>query len=282
MKRAIATLVIGKHYQDMFGRWCLPAWRNYAKKHNIDIIIIDAPIDTTARAQHRSPAWQKCILHRDKRIRDYDQIAWIDADIRINPHARNIFEDCPQDKVSAVDAYGTPNREDHGMLLRRLYKSWDAAGVKYISNLTPAEYHGHFGLKSSHDHVIQTGVLVFTPSISADIFERVYNNYEDKGPSYWNYEMRPLSYEILETGLANWLNPKFNMPWSFYEQFYYPFLSRKKTWPERLLCKLGFKSHIELIRKECVRIAFRNNFFLHFAGESRDYILLDPTENCLP
>ena len=274
MKTAIITLTIGDAYKRMFRKWFAPGWHAYAKCHGIDIVVIEEPIDTSMLAAHRSSAWQKCILHRDAKVREYDQIAWVDADVRINPKSPNIFENCPLDKVSAVDAYGIPSRKEHDVILSRLYAKWDDSGNKYIRNLTPMEFHDQFGLKCSHDHVVQTGVMVFSPDISEHLFEKVYKNYDDRGHASWNYEMRPLSYEILESGLVNWLNPRFNISWSEYELYYYPFLS---GYPRLGLAVLNMLSLDRIHpRRDCVHAAFRNSFFLHFAGGSRDYRLINP------
>jgi len=276
VKTAIVTLAIGDKYGRMFRKWFLPGWKQYAARHGIDILVIDEPIDTSTRAQQRSPAWQKCILHRHPKTRQYNQIAWIDADVRINPMAPNIFDSCPVGKVSAVDDYASPSRAEHDSLLAGLYAKWDSSGIEYIRNLTPQEYHGRFGLMCSHDHVVQTGVMVFAPDISESLFEKVYNNYEDRGHASWNYEMRPLSYEILESGLVNWINPRFNSMWLAYEQLYYPFL-RKYAHLELQIMRLISLGRVNL-KRECVANAFDNSFFLHFAGGSADYCLLDPRE----
>ena len=272
MKKAMVTLVIGKKFGQMFKKWFYPDWEAYAKKFGFDVLVIDRMIDTTERAIKRSPAWQKCILHRNPVVCKYDQIAWVDADIRINREAPNIFDYSPNNKISAVDDYGTPSREEHDLLLSRLYAQWDTEGVKYIRNLTPPEYHGVYGLNSKHNNVVQTGVMVFSPTISRDLFERVYNNYEERGDSSWNYEMRPLSYEILQSGLVNWLNPRFNMVWPLLAQLHYPFLNTSQF--DRKIRKFfPFLNRIGP-RADCVLSAFANSYFLHFAGSSPDYTLI--------
>ena len=180
-KQAIVTLVIGDYYQVAFKKFFYQEWKSYCDKYGLDLIVIDYPIDQSILASQRSPAWQKCILHRLDLVKTYSQIAWIDADIRINNSAPNIFEYCPIDLVSAVDSYSTPTREDHDQLLRRLYKRWDENNISYVDNSTPQLYHALFGLDCDFDKVVQTGVMVFTPEISFEVFEKVYNNYHDKG-----------------------------------------------------------------------------------------------------
>lgn len=275
MKKAIVVIVYGARYEEMFKKWFYPDWKAYAKKFDFDILVIDKLIDTSERARKRSAAWQKCILHRNPEVCKYDQIAWVDADIRINIESPNIFDSSPIDKISAVDAWGTPSREENDLLLTRLYAQWDAQGVKYIKNLTPQEFHGAYGLNCDKNYVVNTGVMVFTPAISKDLFERVYNNYEERGEGSWNMEMRPLSYEILESGLVNWLNPRFNIVWLRSAQLYYPFLDlpRYKRFNRRIMKFLPFLKSMDP-RPDCVQALFANSYFLHFAGNSPDFALI--------
>jgi len=272
MKRAIVTIAAGKRFEQEFKKWMFPEWKVYAKKFGFDIIVIDRFLDTSERAIKRSPAWQKCILHRDPAICKYDQIAWVDADIRINPTAPSIFDFSPIDKISAIDAWATPTKEDHDLVLSRNYAKWDAEGVEYIKNPTAQEYHKTYGLDSKHDQVVNTGVMVYTPEMSKDIFEKTYNNYEEKGGPHWNYEMRPVSYEILQSGLAHWLTPRFNMLWLWLIELHYPFLKTSGLHGKML-------KHFPLLntigpRRDCVLAAFTNSYFLHFAGQSLDYRLI--------
>jgi hypothetical protein len=71
-----------------------------------------------------------------------------------------------------------------------------------------------------------------------------------------------------------WLNPKFNMQWSYYQQLYYPFLDDFGSVSLGLTAYFVRKS-VQRLRARCVSTALRNNFFLHFAGGSRDYQMVD-------
>jgi hypothetical protein len=237
-------------------------------------VVIDSLLDDSPRGKGRSPAWQKCIVHQSPAVAKYEQVAWVDADIRIRPGAPNLFDNVPPGQVGAVDDYGTPNKEDHDMMLERLYRQWDAQGVAYISNRTAQEYHARFGLVSPFEEVVQTGVLVFSPQRHGGLFQSTYDNYEDKGSSEWNYEMRPLSYELLKSGFLHWISPKFNMGWPVCESLYYPFLQANPSRVQRLIHRIWQPK--SKLRRQCVERAFENNYFLHFAGGSRDYMLIPP------
>src|ERR1051326_3225552 len=60
------------------------------------------------------------------------------------------------------------------------------------------------------------GVLVLSPLHHREIFEHVYRQYEDKGGPGWNYEMRPLSFEIQERSLQHLIDARFNVLLGFW------------------------------------------------------------------
>lgn len=265
MKKALVTLAVGKSYERMFNKLCRNLWAEYAKKHEFDIVLLTKPLDDSERAQHRSPAWQKCLILSEPEVQKYDQAVWVDSDILINPLSPDITSNVPIERVGAVDAYAIPSKDEYRSMIERLYKFWANKGDKYIDNLTPTDFHNNFGLQGKFDSVVQTGCMVLSPHHHKELLEHVYYSYEDKGSSAWNYEMRPLSYEILTHHYEHWLTPKFNMIWPLIKQFSYPFLSNQYSLKEKIQENLGINSRKALIKK-CVTTAFLNNYFLHFAG----------------
>jgi len=264
-KQALVTLVLGRQYLETFNTWFRPGWERYCSIHGLDLIVIDQPLDVSPRAQNRSPAWQKCLIHRFPAVSRYEQVAWVDADIRIRPSSPNIFANLAPDMIGAVNAYATPTKEDHDMALQKVYQQYDKLGARYVRNLTPQEFHGHFGLEAPYDGVVQTGVMVFSPQVHGEVFQKTYDSYEDKGDAIWNHEMRPLSYEILKAGAIQWISPKFNMSWYFYQEFFYPFLFEVES--------ATLDSTLRL-RRECLKCAFQNNYYLHFVGERINHLFL--------
>jgi len=273
MKKALVSLVLGTRYTELFNSWFRPGWERYCARHEIDLIVIDQSLDRTERAQRRSPSWQKCLIHHHPAVASYDQVAWVDADIRIRPDAPDLFSEVPSDRIGAVDAWTIPTQEDQTAALDARYRRMDQAGVSYVSNRTPQEFHGNFGLDAPFDAVVQAGMIVFSPRLHGAILQTTYDRYEEKGAAMWNYEMRPLSYEIQKAGPVHWLSPKFNMTWPHYSQIYYPFLDEPVPRPLRLLRRLLGRD-AQPIRRKCVESAFRNNYFLHFSNGSPDYRLL--------
>ena len=280
MKKALVTLAIGKKYESMFKKNCYATWKAYTEKHNHDLVVISNVLDASLRAKNRSPAWQKCLILSQDTIKKYSQVAWVDADIIINPRSPDIFDNTPLEMIGAVDECATPNCKDHKIALDRLHMLWSKERIKYIEDLSATQYHKNFGFKGEFHSVVQSGVLVLSPKYHNELLKDVYYNYEDKGDSYWHYEMRPLSYEIQKNKLFFGLDPKFNMIWSFIKQLHYPFLNERNSLFTKALNKVGFNTKASLIRK-CVTTAFLNNYFLHFAGNAHDIVYLDEKINSI-
>jgi hypothetical protein len=274
-RSAIATLVLGKRYQAVFIDWFRWGWEEYCHRHSIDLVVIDEPLDTSDRAKARSPAWQKCLVHRHPQLAQRDQVAWIDADIRVNPSAPNIFDDVTEERVGIVDQYACPTREDYRRLMHMRLRGTQASADSSKSPvaLTPEKYHTDFGLPHGFDHVGQTGVVVYSPSRHASIFEHAYDHYEDKGHPSWNYEMRPLSFELQKAQICQWLNPKYNLLWNVSRDLTYPFLNHHVCRRERLLRRLLRLPKDQLIRG-CVKAGLESAYFLHFSGGNQDYCFL--------
>jgi hypothetical protein len=280
MKKAIVTLAIGKPYEAMFEKYCQPLWSLYAKKHGFDLIVITHHLDDSPRSKSRTPAWQKCLILSDPRVQQYDRVVWVDTDILINPNSPDVTFGVPLEKIGVVDEAATPHKDDLKLYLERFRqyfypdesklvdnstKAPDHAMVEYLKYaFNPSAYYNDFGLSGNFESIVQTGVMVLSPSHHRELLEHVYYNYEDKGPE-WNYEQRPLGYEILKQNQEFWMPTKFNMTWVILKALQYPFLDSPSTLAERLLTKVGVDFRASLI-SECMTATFLNNYFLHYAG----------------
>ncbi len=274
MKKAIVTLAVGEKYEASFNKSCRSLWTKYAEKHQSDLIVFTRPLDTSQKAQSRNVSWQKCLILSSEQIKSYDQVAWVDSDILINPDSPDIFEDVPIEKIGVVDEYSIPSKEEHQQCLRLMYQHWSSRNITFMEDLTATDYHKNFGLSGEFNSVAQGGVIVFSPAHHRNLMEHIYHAYEDKGQSFWHYEMRPLSYEIQSNKLEHWISPKFNMIWNIVKHFQYPFLEEPYNTTEKLLYKLRVDPRAKLFSK-CISAAFMNNYFLHFAGNSRDMQYFD-------
>jgi hypothetical protein len=269
-KKAIVTLIIGDYYSQRWHKLCAANWHKYAELYNYDIICIDQPLDNSQLAHSRSPAWQKCLILSDERVKKYDRVVWIDSDIFINPNSPCIVSHVPEDKVGAVSSFAQLSESLPGKnqtLINRIVEFW---GWPYSN---AKEYYSGALLPDSFDQVVQTGVMVLSPHHHHPILEYAYHYYKDT--PIGDFEMEGLSYELLKANQVHWLDDRFNKVWIACMIMYYPFLlPPKKTEikPIRLWKRLT-RGHYQLPPKKdtipALNTAFLNNYFLHFAGTSQ-------------
>lgn len=256
---ALVTLTLGRRYEEAWRRHCEPGWRAYADRHGYKVVQLTEPLDGSARASARSPAWQKCLVLEQPVAREFDRVVWIDADVAINPSAPPIAAGVPVELVGAVDEYSTPTPELHRRTLEKLYPHWRATGIDFVDNPTARDYYAAWNLPADFDRVVQTGVMVLSPTHHSELLRRTYDRYEDRG-AMLNYEMRPLSWELLDAGVVHWLEPRFNYIWGAYKALNFPFL-------------LNDPAHPESPRAATLALADVN--FLHFAGNVDEIALLE-------
>ncbi|MFB2969972.1 tetratricopeptide repeat protein [Aerosakkonema sp. BLCC-F183] len=270
--KAIVTLAIGEKYLQLWQSFAQDNWQKYADKYGYDLICIDTPLDTSERAQARSPAWQKCLILSQEFSQHYERIVWIDSDILINTsNAPCIVEGVPLEKVGSVDYWSSPTPELLAQTLKREYNYWESLGIPFTKDYTAKDYYINYGLPSHFDKIVQTGVMVLSPHYHRKILETAYFGYEEKGRSEWHYEMRPLSYELLKADCVHWIDHRFNLCFYPYVILHYPFLLDDFPADYSLLAQpkieidLGLLSN-QIQKKICATTAFINSFFLHFAG----------------
>ena len=234
--QAIVTLAVGEEHSRRWQTLCEPNWREYGERHGFDLHCIERPLDGSERAAGRSPSWQKLLVLEQPFAREYERIAWVDADILFGREAPSLTEGVPAEKVGAVDELNTPTEA-----IRRL-----------IHPETPEEYYAAAGLPGGFEQIVQGGLLVLSPAHHAELLRHVYDSYDDPGPDM-NYEMRPLSYELLNAGLVHWLDPRFNCLWDVYVAWRHPYLIEHPGHP-----------HSRTVARE----ALDRVFGLHFAARA--------------
>ena len=272
-RQALVTLVLGDQYRAQWHALCEPGWRRYAERHNFDIICLEEPLDTSPRAQQRSASWQKCLILSQPFAAHYERLVWLDADILINPAtAPNILDGLPVNRVGAVSSYGSPTPEHYAVANARNISLWQSRGSLAQHDPTPASYYARHGLPDAqHADVIQTGMLVLSPEHHRATLEAVYTDYEHR-PSDWQYEMPPLSHELLRRESVQWLDSRFNTIWLLYALLHYPFLyhaQRPRDWRRRLGRRLDRTLGLDRladVRRACATAAYLNSYFLHFAA----------------
>jgi hypothetical protein len=251
-------------------------WNEYARKYGYDILFLDRPLDVSERARKRSPAWQKCLVLSQDFSYNYERIVWVDVDILINPtNSPCIAENVPIDKVGAVNAWASPTSEFYKIALDRKQYLWKT------NDKNAMEYYTNWGLPNGFESVVQSGVMVLSPLHHQQILERVYFTYEDRGHPKWNYEMRPLSYELIKDDNIYWIDHRFNSIWPNHKYLYYPFLLDDTNKRMNVWSKITNKFSVNLnvcrknILRKCATSAYINSYFLHFAASLNELQFVD-------
>jgi hypothetical protein len=277
MKRAIVTINLGARHQMLWNRICRPNWERYAQKFGLDIINFEQPLDMSERAAKRSPSWQKCLILSQPDVQQYDQVLWLDSDILINlKKAPDAFAFVPDDKIGGIEDWVEPSVEEYKQAMQTSQRI--QPGI--LNELTVKEYYANFGLPTTFDKVMQGGVFVASPAHHRALMEKVYYEYEDKGASYWHYEMRPLSYEIQKARLIAWMPGEFNYLWGVRKLIKYPHLVAKTGNGGSLLFKvarkLAFETGINFYPGYTRKIKqhFDEAYFFHFAGTYADMLFM--------
>lgn len=275
MKKAIATLILGKNYVDKWKSFSENNWTSYAKKYGFELVIFDKPLDNSKRALSRSAAWQKCLILDQLSIKKFDKVVWMDSDIVINAAtAPDIVTEVPDTYIGASDAFSFYTKELYSSLFEIFEKYCSLNNLNIIADRSSNNYYTNYGIKTDLSDVLQTGVMVLTPRLHNEVLKYVYYTYEDKGGPEWHYEMRPLSYEIVKNEKYYFIDHRFNYLFNYFKLAFYPHLQNLKlSLFIRVLGKLGFiNSKGELTT--AMSAAYLNSYFLHFAGCSHEMAFL--------
>ncbi|MYL84684.1 hypothetical protein GTA51_16340 [Desulfovibrio aerotolerans] len=272
MKRALATLVVGEPCRQRFATHAAESFRAYAKAHGLSLVVLDRLIDDSELGRSRSPAWQKCLLFKNPRLRACDQVLWLDADIVIRPNAPNIFDTVPPGILGAVEQFSSPTPEAYASAQAKTRRYLAGQGLASPEDATPQAFYRHYGFADGPDAVVQTGVMVLAPEVHGPAMAAAYA--EERRPDSRDmlYEMRPLSYHLLRAGPVRWLDPRFNALWATTLILHYPFLME----PAFLAAYRDRPELLARLKAACLGTAADEAHFLHFAGVGEDMRYLLP------
>ncbi len=82
----IFSMAFGDSYSKNYKNYALPTQKEYALNNNFDFELIKEK-----KNLGRHITWQK-IVETEKRILDYDYVVWLDSDVMIMNHMRDIFD----------------------------------------------------------------------------------------------------------------------------------------------------------------------------------------------
>lgn len=266
MKRALVTLVLGDRYKERFAAQAAPTFRAYAKAHGLTLVVLDRLLDHSDLGRSRSPAWQKCLIFRHPKVGTFDQVAWLDADIVINPAAPSVFDDVPVESFAAVDAFASPSARAFASALAKTRAYLAQNGLTAPDDATPARFYRNYGFAAGPDKVAQTGVLVLSPEAHGPVLEQAYTEARRPDSREMLFEMRALSFHLLTESPVRWLDPRFNALWATALFNHYPFLTERAF-------LAAFRDRPDLylhVKAQCLAALYEASYFLHFAGTGDD------------
>jgi len=115
------------------------------------------------------------------------------------------------------------------------------------------------------DNVVQTGSFVCSPKYHKDIFDQIYNNYEDTHGAEWNYEMPAMSYELVKNNIVHWISPSFNFCVGGIMAAFYPNELNKRIGIFNRIKKI-FGFHSTNRKNSVLENIYSLSIFMHFAG----------------
>jgi hypothetical protein len=258
-RTALATLCIGQPYIDWWTRFASRSWQAYAARCGYALEVFQGPLDSSLRAMARSPAWQKCLILSQPALQAYDRVIWLDADIIIAPAAPPL--DTSAGKIGAVVSGDYLQRDMRATFLERMRGTGPAHGnIDDLWARDQRSFYDAYGIACATSDIIQTGVLALEPE-HRPILEAVYAlDY----PGIVAYEQLPLSAEIINRGLLQRIDSRFNLV--FFERLcvHYPYLLNQQI------------DHYNYLAHAAVMTELNNAFFLHFAYQPGFAQYLDP------
>ncbi len=181
MKRAVVTLCIGDAFND-FAQYSHPTMKRYAEKVQADFVPITEAKICFEKSRHFNPLlfekYQLCDL-----LDDYDRILFLDTDILVTPHAPNVFDIVPEDKIGAVyEDFGSTTTHRRG-LIRQVqgylgeldwYTGFFNSGVMVVSQAHQEGFRCYEQYGFMDGEYEQTNTNWYLRKIGGEIFELDY------------------------------------------------------------------------------------------------------------
>jgi hypothetical protein len=250
MYGAIVTLVVGEAYRASWEKHCRPNWEAYARKFDLELVIITQLPDQSALGLERPVTWQKLLIGRAPQLQRHKRVLWLDADVIVNSDtAPNIFEGIPSGKVGAVR---------HSVFFEN--PLFAEAFHRVVGNFPSVEdFRRAMFVKAGMEPVrpyLDAGVLAFC-DFDLRLLEQIYDHYREVTISYG--DQIPLSYELARAGFIWEVDPRFNVTWYALKHSVYDFS----------------KTFLPEMQRLYIAQALSFSYFLHFAGNQQDMEYFD-------
>lgn len=184
MKVCVGIICIGERYIAEFQKLFKPSVAAYCNKYGYDLRLFPDFLDS----DHKHPdniSFQKCLV--PTQLLEYDRVIVLDADIFIESHAPPLHVTELGDKIGLVNevAQSTPEQ----------YQSLVSMGFADHAK----EYYRKAGFDIETSCILNTGVIICTPSKHAEYLKSIYERYVDKSaghPRRFHYEQGCIGYEL--------------------------------------------------------------------------------------
>ena len=159
---------------DSYKQYAYSTWRYYAKKYDIQLIILDRPLTDV---EVMRPTWQRWYVYDLLKINDisYNWVAMVDIDTMIRWDAPNIFDVVPEEMYGAVK---------------------DDLSIEWIYNSIQGYKHLFPDVQTlDWTNYVNNGILVLPKSSGEEFCSRVKDFYHDN-----INELRELQHKTLKKG----------------------------------------------------------------------------------
>jgi hypothetical protein len=254
----IATICIGKKYENDWKKFTLPSWIEYCKKNDIGIVYFNKELISKNDPYWKKPVWHQLLIGTEikkKNIKNIKNICYVDTDVFINPWSPNIFRDYKNNKIAAVSSI-----KNLPFNLDEVRKKVVFFRKKFIDDRYPLDssilcdlkqVYSYCNLKPQKD-LISTGIYVYNLRNHSELLKKWFYLYDKNIKSVTSGGIQThFSYHLMESGKVQWLNYRFQAHWIYEMSHHYPFL---------------YKTRENKLVIECLLASLMNNYFLHCAG----------------
>jgi hypothetical protein len=245
-KVLVVTIAIGERFRSVHRPLFLPSQQEYCRRHGYDFVVVDDFIDRT-EFDRRLITLQKALVCHLAVASNYEYVVFIDADILINvaraPPISITFDD--SGLVGIVDEYSQPSSEQR-LLIQRA-KHWETSAK---------DYYRLCGFDLQTHSVLNTGVMVFQPSIHRPMLEQIYAHGKRSGRDHArgsHFEQTLIGFVLQKFGRYRVLQNRWNALFALH------LMQHRLT--------RGSANGTDPKTKETLLREFHaDNFFVHFAG----------------
>jgi len=233
MKKLFVTLSIGEKYLREYNDLFAPSQKAYAKKFDYDFKVIDDFLYKKI-PHHDTISFNKILVFCQEWSKQYDYIAFVDADIFINPDSPDLIDNLTdKTKVGVVDEYSQPTKDLRIEVQKKM--GWETSAK---------DYYKLAGFNLDTESMINTGVILANPKIHGDMFKSVHYKHVLTSIGHYrhfHFEQSAIGYQLQKNKLCEFLDNKFNAIWGIHKV-----------------------SDLDIQFEDFVE----NNYFIHLAGKS--------------